>query len=423
MRKQISFSLKMSFVIFFSTLSGAQADQTVVSGGGIVRQEYDSNIYRTNRDRVTEWTTSFSPTMSISDISQHHNLFFKYTPSVIYSQLTDKERWDHNIYASLDKDWSEHVSTYLKETFIRAEDPFDDDEVGIKLSDSRGRNRYWLNNVAVGLGYDYAKDSFIKLSYVNTQLDNEKPEADDYIKHRPGVSLAHLFSQHWQAQADYFFTKGNFEEEDDLENHTGDLYVFYYSSPASKIFVHGGYTANRYEGLKEDYDLNRVSLGFEHQLSSTFDYRLEAGGVFLIRDQLEDKDAFYYKMSLNKKLQYGALSMSGEGGIDEQQFDGTSDRDVSRYWQVEAGFQYSLTQNLLSSLKCSFREDRYWERTPEETEEKVEAEASLSYSFGRWYTASVRYAFSRQDADIPVRCYDDSRVFLELGFNKDFFNW
>lgn len=423
MRREIFFPLKMATVLILGAVSPVLAGQTVVSGGGTVRQEYDSNIYRSNIDRVSEWTTAFSPTMSIVAKGQQHALSFRYAPSAIYSHRTDEERWDHLLAASLHKQFSERLSFYVRDTFVRAEDPYTDDEAGIELADSRGRNRYRTNNVSVGFGYDYAKESFIRLSYMNMVLDNEDRTIDDYDKHIPGASIAHRFGQHWQVQADYSFTKGNFEQEDDLENHAGDVYISYHPSSASKIFTHGGYTANRYEGLQEDYDLHRVSLGYENQVSATFDVLLQGGAVYLIRDVQEDKDTFYYLMTINRKLQHGAMSLAGEGGIDENQFDSTSEGAVSRYWQLQADFHYYLDQNLFTSFKWSFREDKYWERIPEEKEEELQAQASLSYTFGQWYTASVRYVFSRKEADREVRSYDDNRVFLELGFNKDFFRW
>lgn len=401
----------------------SQAEQTVLSGGATLRQEYDSNIYRTNRDRVSEWTTSFSPSLALVDSGQHHSLFLEYSPSVVYSQLTDSERWDHQVAALLERELTKRLTFHVRDTFIRAEDPYNDADVGIELSDSRGRNRYWTNNATAGLDYAYAKESFLKLSYANLILDNKDDTVDDYVKHTSGVSLQHQFTPHWQTELNYFFTKGNFELEDDLETHAGDAYLSFHPSAQGKIFVHGGYTATRYVGLQEDYDLIRGSVGFAHQFSSTFDWGVEGGVVTMDRDVSEDQDTFYYQGELNKKFQHGLLSFSGEGGVDDQQFDGTSERDLSRYWQVAGEFEYKLAESLTANLGCTYRQDKYWERTPEEKEDELLAEASLSYAFGRWYTARLWYAYSRRDADNESRCYDDNRVFLELGFNKEFFKW
>ncbi len=422
--KRIAFPLKVAIVIVLTAFSGAEADQAVVSGGGTVRQEYDSNIYRTNRDRVSEGTTAFSPTLILKDTTQYHSVFFQYTPSVIYSDLTDTERWDHWLSGRYDMHVTERVSCYVRDTFVQAEDPYSDDETGIVLSDSRGRKRYWTNNVAVGLDYDYAKQSFIKFSYVNLVLDNEEAAYDDYVKQIPGMSVAHMFGQHWHAQVDYSYTRGNFEQEDDLEKHSGDLYIYYHHSAETKIFGHGGYTENKYvEVEQDDYEISRASLGFERQVSSTTDFRFEGGLEFLLRDVLADEKSFYYSMSLNKEMQQGSISFSGEGGIDEQQFDGTSEGELSRYWKIETAINYNMTRNLLTSVNCSFREDTYWELRPADKVEKLQAGVSLSYSFGRWFMASVRYAYSSQEADVSWRCYDDNRVSFELGFNKDFYRW
>lgn len=423
MRRKISFYLQLVIFIIFWSVIYAHADQTIVAGGGSVRQEYDSNIYRTNSDRVSEWTTVASPTMSISDIGQRHSFSLQYTPSVVYSHLKDRERWDHWLSTILKKDLSEEVSSYIKDTFVRAEDPYNDKESGIELYDSRGRNRYWTNNLMVGLGHDYAKESSVNISYVNMILENDDNTYDDFVKHSPGVSIAHLFSQYWQAKVDYFYTKGNFDQDDDLENHAGDVYIYFRPSSDVKMFGHGGYTVNLYDGLEDDYDVTRASLGFNKQVSATFDYGLEGGVVSLNHDIGEDQQAFYYLLAVNKNLQYGDISLTGEGGIDEQQFNSNAGGDVSRYWQVQTDFSYNMTQDLLSSVRCFYREDTYWDRNPEEQEEKLQAEASISYIFGRWYMATVRYAYSRQESDILARCYDDNRLFLELSFNKEFFRW
>ncbi|MEN8258471.1 MAG: outer membrane beta-barrel protein [Thermodesulfobacteriota bacterium] len=404
-------------------ISGAEAGETVLSGGATMQQNYDSNIHRTDRNRVNEWTTAFSPNIAIDSTGQYHSLFLKYSPSVVYSHLTDNERWDHFLTTGLNKELGERLSFSVRDTFVRAEDPYSDEESGIELSDSRGRNRYWTNNVTASLGYEYARESSITFSYLNMILDNDERLDDDYVKHRPGISIKQRFSSHWQAEADYFFTKGNFEEDDDLENHAGDLYIYYLPTTFSKFFVHGGYTTNQYQGISNDYDISRASIGFEHQLSSSSDVRLEGGGSFLNRDVRDDKEAFYFTVAANKKFQHGFLSLNGEGGIDEQQFDGTSELDVSRYWLISSAFNYSLTSSLVAGTTFSYREDTYWERTPEEKEELVKAEASLSYTFWRWYTATARYVYSMRDADVSTRCYDDNRVFLELTYNKDFFHW
>lgn len=402
----------------------ASAAEKVLKGGIAIGQDYDSNIDRSYTGRETEWTTSITPSMALEVTEARSSYSLSYAPKVVYSHRTDNERLDHTLSGRLENKWLENLATYMNETFIKAEDPYEDEEANIQLSDQLGRNRYWTNSFLTGLDYEYAKDSFLKLSYLNHVLDNSEPGREDFVKHTPKVSLSHRFDHQWQTLAEYSYTKGDYDQSDDLKQNVVDLYAYYSWTTMDKSFCHYSYSDSSYDGTKEGYDIQSLSVGHEKQYSKTLSFNAEGGGTLVDRDgQSGTSDEFYFRAGLNKTEQKWNLQATAEGGFDEKQFTGATDEGLSRYWMVKASYDHRVLQDLLATLGCSYRKDTYLERTPEEDEEEFRAEGGLVYSFGQWYEASVKYIYTNMDADDIAKKYDDHRLFFQLSVKQDLLKW
>lgn len=418
------FCVIIGLALFFRA-SVVQAEQNVFSAGVTLRQDYDSNIDRTYQDSRSEWTTAVSPTFKVTSKSPGNSLDFRYAPSVVYSHLTERKRLDHRLAAKFENAFGERLRSSFSDSFVKAEDPStdDEDEDGIALSDSRGRNRYWANNFNAGLQYEYGRESFLNLSYQHRILDNTGVGREDFVKNTPGFSVIHRFSPQWQTRLDYAFTDGNFDQTDDLRQNTGDLFLNYSQTPTTKLFGHYGYAETNYDGLQDDYAKQNISLGWTRQQSPTLELAIEGGWVFLNREHQAGEDSSYYALSLNQKTERGAIRFTAKGGIDEQQFNGAADEGVSRYWSLNAVADRDLSKDIRAAIQCSYRQDTYLDQAVEQEKRKLQAEASLSHSFWRWYMVSLKYIYSRQEADVLTDRYDDNRLILEFSFNKDYFRW
>ncbi len=411
------------FLGLFFAGSAAVAMENTLRGGISLGQDYDSNIYRDNQGRETEWTTSISPSMTLLSSGPRENYFFRYAPGLVYSHRTDNERIDHALLAKFDKKWTEHVRTLLQDSFRRAEDPYEDAEIGVRLRDSRGRNRYSHNSFLASMEYDYAQASLVRLSYANQVLDHSEAGQDDFVKHTPGLALTHRFNPQWSGVADYAYTKGDFDASDDLDQHAANAYLYYNLSPSTKIFGRYGYTEVDYDGPSVDYDIHTATAGLDRALSPTTALFLEGGGSFFVRDAGGDRDSLYFRLSLKEELQRGLFTFSAESGLDEQQFSGVTDQGVSRYWKVKGDLRQQLLKDLQGMLSLSYREDTYLERVIGEDEREFRTDASLSYAFWQYYQATVRYTYVNMDADLAANSYDDNRVFFILSTERDLLKW
>ncbi|MDO8954881.1 MAG: outer membrane beta-barrel protein [Gammaproteobacteria bacterium] len=425
----------------------AGAAQNVLSGEVVLGQDYDSNINRESSAKQSEWRTTITPGLTVTHSEPTNTFTIKYAPTVVYSYLTDDKRIDQFVSGRYDISLAQKLLVYFQDTYILSDDPYadplssasmnqrDNGDMGIQISDQRGRNRYWTNNFTTGASYEYAQESFVKLGYQYHILDNKDPEVADFVKHSPNVSILHRLNHQWASQLDYRFVKGDFDKsgdlaadnaglnENDLITNTSDLYLYYNLTPFTKIFGHYGYSQTDFDGLQDDYNAHTMAAGTDHQFSPTLNLSGEGGMSLLQRDNFSNTDAMYLRIALNKTWERSSLSLSADSGLDQQYFSSTNDQGLSRYWAVRSAFNYTFIKDVTGTASLSYRENTYLDRVPQEKEQQLQGDALLAYSFARWYQIAFRYTYINQDADLETDQYDDHRILLQLSAANDLFKW
>lgn len=402
----------------------AVARTNLLNGSLSLRQGYDSNIQRTNENEISEWTTTVSPTFKLSSEAEQDNLVFTYSPGVVYNHRTDEERFDHNLILSGKRELAKKLDISFVDAYVRGEDPYNDKESGILMADNRGRSRYWTNRFSTGLNYGYAQDSLLSAGYTHHVLDNVASNRQDFIKHNPTLSILHGFSSRWLGGLSYGYTKGKFDQSDDLEQNDVGFTLNFLTDQHSKISGRYNVSDMNYEGTaKTDYTIHTPSLGWEKELDQKTSLSAAAGVGFVSRDIGSDKQAFFYTLSLEREIEKGSIALTADGGFDQQQFNGSTTDGLSRYWSVRGDFKYQLLKDLSTDLYAQYREADQLERTPEEKQKTYESGAALVYSLSKGYSLATRYVFTRRDSEVASNDYDDNKVFLELRGAADLFRW
>lgn len=415
--------------LFFLLLPAFSAQaQSTIRGGISVEQGYDSNIDRVPENETSEWTTSVTPSMEYTRLERRSSFSARYAPGVVYNWRTNEERLDHFASGEYWRQLTRNLRVTLGDTFVRTEDPYEDEEAvedGIEVSDQRGRRRYWTNDATVSAEYTYGRDSSAEAGYSYRVLDNsDDEEYSDYVRHRPFISILHNINNQWDAGLDAAYVKGDFDENtDDFSEHSEDFYLYYRATRFTRLFSHLGFLARNYDITPEDYEVYTAAAGVEQRYSPSLDIGMEAGASRVNRENFEDSDALYLRASFEKTWQRSAWTAEAESGLDARDFTGEDDMGLSRYWRVGTGITRTLTRNITGSLDLSYRDDEYLEREPEVDEQRAEARAGLSWSFGRWYELSGRYIFVDNNADIEADNYTDHRFYISLSAEKDLLQW
>ena len=425
----------------------AGAAQHVLRGEVALGQAYESNIYRESSATQSEWKSTITPGLTFTRSEPTNTFKIRYAPTIVYSYLTDNSRIDQFISGRYDISLSQKLLVHFQDTYILSDDPYadpvsnmsmsqgDNGDMGIQMSDQRGKNRYWTNNFTTGASYEYAQESFVKPGYQYYILDNKDAALSDFVKHSPNISILHRLNHQWTTKFDYRFIKGDFDESRDLAgNSTGldkndlitnslELYLNYYMTPLTKVFGHYGYSQTNFDGFQNDYTIHNIAMGTDHQFSPTLNLSGEGGISLLQKDNFADTNAVYLRILLNKTWERSSLSLSADSGLDERYFSGTDDQGLSRYWAVTSSFNYTFIKDVTGSASLSYRDDTYLDRVPEEKQQQLQGTAGLAYSFARWYQIALRYSYIHYDADLETNRYNDHRILLQLSAAKDLFKW
>lgn len=393
-----------------------------------MEQGYESNIDRVPRDAESEHESRVSPRMIYTRETHKSSFSLSYAPSLVYSYRTEDERVDHQAAAAYAVQARKRLGFNFSNTYRLSDDPYTFTEAEvidgeIELSDRRGRRRYWTNSFSSSMNYVYAQESVVRLGYNNRVLRNRDDRYTDYIRHSPFVSVAHRFNHQWSMRSGYTFTRGDFDGDDDITTHSGDVSVHYRLSPRTSIFSRLGYTYNDYEESFRDYEVYTATAGVNRQLSPRRSLDLEAGASLVRRDTLEDTEAFFLKAGLDSELKKGSWRVHGESGFDQRYYDGIDDEGLSRYWLAGIRIRRQLTENVTGSAGGTYREDEDIETNASDREKRIRADGRLTYNFARWYRLDAGYSYTELDAGERRGSYENHRVFLRLTAGKDLIQW
>ncbi len=409
--------------------SAAEASVKNLRGEIDIRQGYQSNIDRVPEGEEYEWTTSVTPRLIFSRRAQRSSLSLTYAPSYVYEWEAEEDRIDHSAGLGYDRYLAQRLLWTVDNTFVRSDDPYtyaeftETDEGDIEISDRRGRRRYWTNRATTELEWEYARESFFGIGYTHAVLRNRDDAFRDYTRHSPFASLSRRFSQRWEADVSYRYTLGDFDDDEDLETHESDLYVYYRTSPMMRYFVHGGYLRNKYEETPRDYTVYTASAGIDRDLSPMRSLSLELGHSWFVRDDASDSDAFYMRAALDNSLRRGTWRIYGESGYDVRYYEGVDDDGLSEYWLAGFRIDHGISQNVAGSLSASYREDRFEERAVNEREKRFSGDIRIAYGFARYYSLYAGYGYTDVDADRETRSYENHRAYVGLSAGKDLLQW
>jgi len=422
-----------SVLVILAGTHTAMADrQTSIKAGLFVRQGFDSNVNRTPEDEIDEWTTAVGPSISIDSKGSRDSFLLRYAPSYVFNYRSDDGEFDHHLFLAADRALSDKLRISMTDAFERSDDSTlarytaryteETSADTIQLSENLQRVRYWLNSFNIRSAWEYRQNSSFGLKY-NHAIYDTNGQQSDYQRHAPSVTISHEINHQWLADAGYEFIHGEFDQEDNSNQHKGNARLTYRLSPHSSLYGEGNYVNTDYDGERIGYWAAGGRLGLSRQIDPRTAADVAAGYATVDREGDDTSEAFSYALLLTRDFEKGAVSFSGSGGYDDQKlFNGEAD-GLSQFWSLTAEISYDLAQNITSSLHGLYRDDKFIERIPEREEKAYEAGCGLSWSFARWYTAAVRYLFRKVDANIATFDYDDHRLYLTLSVANELWRW
>ncbi|MBW2102627.1 MAG: outer membrane beta-barrel protein [Deltaproteobacteria bacterium] len=387
-----------------------------------VSEQYDDNIYLSERNEKSDYITSVSPSLNLGFRAQHTDLDLRYGPSFVF--YDDQDRNDtvrHSGSLSFGRQLGRHLRMSLSDTLTRSEEPIEEaeDVEGVRSN----REPYYRNNASGSLNYIFGQGDSITLGYGHAWLKNDDKTVDNGITQTPNASLTYSFNVQNSVTLTYGYTKAEFWRDegtagDDYTGHSAGVRYTYRFTKHTSASLGYNFSTRNFDGDTEEYKVHDGSLDFSHAFSRDFSVSMGAGYFKQDKDVSKDQKGYSYNLDFSKRIERGSLSIGGRGGWDEAYLEAER-RGFSKYYSGTASADYQVLEPLKVFAGGSYRLDRQADGREWKT---WSGNCGLSWSFLRWFSLSLTYTYRQRDDDIDTDDYEVNQVMLTLSGSR-LFRW
>ena len=388
-------------------------------------EEYNDNVNLTSTNKVDDFVTTVQPGIKFSNMDKLAGVDLDYAlGAVFYQKNSDLNYISHN--ASLNAKYltSARVNFYLKESFIRSDNPIEREyfttaeENKFVLATQTERAIYWRNVVAPTIEYQFGPENRMGINYRNNIYRTEsivnQDSREDYIN----PFLSYWFDKRNGISLDYGLTYGDFEGQPDLTGHRANVRYTNRFDPQSSAFAEYTYSKRTFDSsdpseaqFNRSYDIHEPSVGMTFAIGSTLTASAQVGYFWAKPDTGSGKEGVSYKAELANSDPRTTYRLSLQGGYTEDFF--TSENlGFSRYHRLTGSLNHKLDRRL--SIGCLGSVERAEYDTDDRSDTIWGIGANASYMPLRWLTFSLAFTHRERQSNIDINDYTENRAVLAI---------
>lgn len=394
-----------------------------------VEEQYDDNIFLTERDEQDDFITTISPGVNLNYLAPTGEIILDYEfRRSFYSDFSDLDFSSHRGRAEARKDFASWFGAGIREIFIRGEDPIE--LTGLtefeRPSVRTGRrNRYTRNIVEPEATFRFGENRSIRFGYRNNILRNKADDIADLDENAINALLTFRFNI--RNGFEVFYERITREYDETVpptadRDHDGDeirgRYTYYFD-PKTSVFLEYRYLRRDFDRESArfvDYEVHNPNLGFTRDLYENV--TLSASGGYTVRDAdgRKDEEAFFGRGNFSAVYKRLTLSLYGETGADED-FLSAESLGFNEFWRAGFTARYQLLETLWVEGFFFIQRERFVDL--DRRDSLWSTRGSLGYQVLRWLSLSFDYEHNERDSNIALESYEDNRYFGRLTVQYD----
>jgi hypothetical protein len=412
--------LLSTLVLFFCQIAYAKY-QTEITPAVSIGLLYDDNIDLKRLNKKSDWVATISPSISLNMTSPKNSFLFRYAPTMVRDINNDEDdAIRHSGSFSFGEDITQHLRFDMNDTLLVSDEPIEETE-GV-YSVRQTRNLYKRSSGGASMGYEFGPENQFNLGYNYSLLKNDDITLDDNVSFDPFIRLTYWFDLKNGIKFDYQHTLANFSRDDNgtpgddySGNNAGIRYVYRFN-PYSSFLLDYNLSTMAFYGRTNDYKTYDGSVGLSHSFSGDTSLSVSAGYYKSIEDFSRVTDGYSYSVSLDKGFDRGSINLGGNGGWRGSYLE-TERRGFTKYWGMNADFNYQVTDALSNYSSISYVRDK--DETGRGTK-TFTVRYGWGWSFLRWYSISIDDTFNTRDDDIITGDYNVNRATVTFTASRPF---
>lgn len=380
-----------------------------------VQEVYDSNIFLSSTNKTDDWITTVTPGIRISQQDAFTGILLDVNGG--YNWYSDNDYLDYwsalgNLEArySPSRYWNFRIRDYI----IRSEDPRERQYGGLydQTYSTLNQNRsiFIRNVVEPSIEYLFARESSLRVAYMNIYYDNEDPLTEDSISNAINPILTYWFNVRNGITLDYRYEQIDYDVTPDLTNNDIRGRYTHRFNPATSVFADYIYQTRDYDDPGVDYNVNSPSIGIQHAFSRSLSGLLQVGYYFAEPDVGDSRDGLTFNTNLSLRSERTTYTIFGVGGYREE-FQTADNVGFIEYYRGGLTVSHRLLQRLTVNLGA----DAEWDDFVTDEEAWIyTASLGMTYQLFRWMNITAGVAYVENDSNIDGNDYDDWRGFINL---------
>ncbi|NPA95735.1 MAG: hypothetical protein GXO58_09960 [Thermodesulfobacteria bacterium] len=390
-----------------------------------IEELYDSNIfldpdgYHRPGTNKSDFRTNISSGIGIRHESQVQTISGEYVFNYsFFANNSDQNYAGHTGHLDIDRELSEHLKWYLKESLSVSEEPRTDSYDYVTVN--YGRRRNLNNDVKTGLDYAFGPEDSVKIYYSDRRLDylsgggsGEDPRArlgsDDSVTYGPGLEITYWFDIHNGVILTYDWTRTDYDvRASERRDHLTTSYIYRFS-PHTSVYLNFGLDyLDTKDPLLFDYKIYQTTVGVNKIFSPSV--ALEVYGGFYYRPSGDvpsefdssDNKGFSGGLILTYTQEVWHLTLKGDAGA-RIEYGDYNNRGYTPYRAVSLDFVYTFNPRLDGFIKAAY----HYEKSPDTTialvagenrRETYDFSTGLDYKILPWLSAKSYYKYSEESS-------------------------
>ena len=384
-----------------------------------VKEEYNDNINLTASNEKEDYITTIQPGIRFNNMSERAGVDLDYAlGAVFYAKNDDLNYISHK--ASLNAKYltDKHVSFYLKESFIRSDNPREleyfttVEENRQVLATRTERAIYWRNVVAPTVEYQFGAENRAGVNYRNNIYRTQSESGENSQENFINPFFSYWFDKRNGVSLEYGLTFGDFENDPDLTGHRASVRYTNRISPRSSLFTEYAYSKRTFASPSDaDYDIHDPTIGITYAFSPALTASGQIGYFWANPKTGDEESGLSYKGELAHLGRRTAFKLSLQGGYTEDFF--TSENlGFSRYHRLIATLDHKLGTRL--SVGCFGNLERAEYNNPEHDDTIWGIGGTASYLLLKWLKISLHVAHRERRSNVDTYEYKENTAMLQL---------
>jgi len=384
-----------------------------------VQQIYDDNIDLNPDNRKSDNITVIKPGLGFNNLDQTGGIAFDYNLGVNQYWKHDENNYiSHNAHLDAKYMTREHFNFYLKERFIRSDEPREREYLAPSevpnayvLSTVQERSVFWRNIVIPTVEYMFGKDDKLGVSYTENDYKNQ----DETIGKRREATVSPFF-EFWLndrngISGNYGYTHGDFDNTPDLRGQNASFRYTNRYGPKSSVYLDNTVLRRDFDSqAKQDYDVYNPKIGTEHAFSRTLTGLVEAGYYWQDQKKGPTRAAPTYKASLTNIDQRTTYNITLQGGFYED-YATSENLGFTRYHRLLVSANHRLEKRMFVSMMGNLE---YADYTFDRDDKIYGGTVSAGYDIVKWLSVSVQYTYQERDSSQDSADYTDNKAMLTI---------